>query len=191
VANVAHNAKLTLDNGTFTISGGTVMVDTIVLTNPCARFVHTGGALTYTTAILNAGDDTDGDGIPNGYEQSHGLDPLNAADANVDSDGDGFTNLQEFQAGTDPTNSASAFRILSVVPTNNDVLVSWMAGGGRTNVVQSATDFTPLGAGQAGSYTNVSANIILTGSGDVTTNYLDAGGATNAASRFYRIRLVP
>jgi hypothetical protein len=117
---------------------------------------------------------------------------LNAADANVDSDGDGFTNLQEFQAGTDPSNSASAFRILSVVPTNNVLLVSWAAGGGRTNVVQSTTDFTPLGAGQAGSYTNVSTNIILTNSsGDVTTNYLDAGAGTNGAVRFYRIRLVP
>ena len=67
----------------------------------------------------------------------------------------------------------------------------WRAGAGRTNIVQSATDLTPLRAGQAGSYTNVSPNILLPGSGDVTTNYLDAGGATNAASRFYRIRLVP
>jgi fibronectin-binding autotransporter adhesin len=105
-------------------------------------------------------------------------------DANSDPDGDGFTNLQEFQAGTDPTNSASAFRILSVVPTNDDMLVSWTAGGGRTNVVQSATDLT-------GSYANVSTNIVLSGSGDVTTNYLDAGAATNAANRFYRIALVP
>jgi hypothetical protein len=70
------------------------------------------------------------------------------------------------------------------VPTNNDMLVSWTAGGGRTNVVQSATDLT-------GSYTNVSPNIILPGTGDVTTNYLDAGAATDAANRFYRIRLVP
>ena len=110
---------------------------------------------------------------------------MNAADANVDSDGDGFTNLQEFQAGTDPTNSASAFRILSVVPTNNVLLVSWAAGGGRTNVVQSAPDLT-------GIYTNLSPDIILTNSsGDVTTNYLDAGAATNSPVRFYRVRLVP
>jgi hypothetical protein len=49
--------------------------------------------------------------------------------------------------------------------------------------VQSASDLT-------GSYTNASPNIILPGTGD-TTNYLDAGGATNGASRFYKIRLVP
>ena len=33
-------------------------------------------------------------------------------------------------------------------------------------------------------------HIIVSGSGDVTTNYTDSGGATNP-SRFYRIRLVP
>jgi len=63
--------------------------------------------------------------------------------------------------------------------------VTWLTGGGRTNVVQSAPDLT-------GSYSNVSPNIILTNvTGDVTTNYLDDGAATNAPVQFYRIRLVP
>ena len=43
----------------------------------------------------------------------------------------------------------------------------------------------------AGSFTNVSPNIILPGSGDVVTNYLDLGGATNSSFRFYKVRLVP
>ena len=106
------------------------------------------------------------------------------ADALADPDGDGFSNLREVQAGTDPTNTASAFRILSVAPTNDDLLVSWVAGGSHTNVVQSATDL-------AGGYTNVSPDIVLPGSGDVMTNYLDSGAVTNAAAHFYRIRLVP
>jgi hypothetical protein len=55
----------------------------------------------------------------------------------------------------------------------------------RSSVLESASDLT-------GSYTNVSPNIILTNApGDVTANYLDAGGATNGAMQFYRIRLVP
>jgi len=33
--------------------------------------------------------------------------------------------------------------------------------------------------------------MIMAGSGDVTTNYVDGGGATNKPSRYYRIRLVP
>jgi hypothetical protein len=102
---------------------------------------------------------------------------------NLDFDGDGIVNSNECLCGTDSTNSASALRITSIVLTNNDVLVSWAGGGGRTNVVQSAIDLT-------GSYTNISPNIVLTGNGDVTTNYLDACAATNTAARFYRIRLV-
>ena len=66
------------------------------------------------TDPLNA--DTDGDGLPDGWEIRHGLDPLDngtwslrlAAAGDLqngplgDPDGDGFTNLQEFLNGTDP-----------------------------------------------------------------------------------------
>jgi len=41
------------------------------------------------------------------------------------------------------------------------------------------------------SFVDLSPFIIIPGSGDVTTNYLDTGGATNGLSRYYRVRLVP
>jgi hypothetical protein len=47
--------------------------------------------------------DSDGDGIPDGWEKEFGLDPKNAADASQDKDGDGYTNLEEYLNGTDPT----------------------------------------------------------------------------------------
>jgi hypothetical protein len=46
--------------------------------------------------------DTDGDGMPDWWEYTYGLNPL-VSDAVADLDGDGRTNLQEYQAGTDPT----------------------------------------------------------------------------------------
>ncbi len=46
--------------------------------------------------------DTDGDGMPDGWELRYGLDPLQNDDAIGDLDGDGATNLEEYCAHTDP-----------------------------------------------------------------------------------------
>jgi hypothetical protein len=45
--------------------------------------------------------DTDGDGMPDWWERTHGLDP-NSNDASLDPDGDGLDNLHEYLAGGDP-----------------------------------------------------------------------------------------
>jgi len=58
-----------------------------------------------------------------------------------------------------------------------------MAVGGRTNVVEVASGLT-------NGFTSLSSNIVIAGSGNVTTNYLDVGGATNSPTRFYRVRLI-
>lgn len=107
-----------------------------------------------------------------------------AADPSADPDGDGQNNMAEFLTGTDPTNAASAFQIVSASRETNNVRVVWNTHGGVTNVVQIATSVD-------GAYTNRSANFIITGTGDTTTNYLDVGGLTNTPSRYYRVRLVP
>jgi hypothetical protein len=110
-----------------------------------------------------------------------------AAAASADPDGDGQNNMAEFLVGTDPTNSASAFRITSVVRTNNDVVVTWTYGPGKTNALQETA-----GAGDGSYQTNGFTDIFtVTNTVGTITNYLDAGGATNSPARYYRVRLVP
>ncbi len=105
------------------------------------------------------------------------------ADPAADPDGDGQDNNAEFLAGTDPTNSASAFRILSVAPAGDDMVVTWQGGAGRTGAVQAVDGVYST------NFADISGPIVIPGGG--VTNYPDAGAATNAASRFYRVRLVP
>ena len=46
--------------------------------------------------------DYDHDGMPNDWELSHHLNPLDPTDAFTDADGDDLSNLREYQLGTDP-----------------------------------------------------------------------------------------
>ncbi|MBX9656421.1 pectate lyase [bacterium] len=45
--------------------------------------------------------DSDNDGMPNVWEEKHGLDSKNPADANADADQDGYTNIEEFLNGSE------------------------------------------------------------------------------------------
>jgi hypothetical protein len=50
-------------------------------------------------------DDSDSDGMPDGWEILHGFNRLNANDAGGDADNDYLTNLEEYQYGTNPWNA--------------------------------------------------------------------------------------
>ena len=47
-------------------------------------------------------EDGDGDGMPDAWERSNGLDPTDANDAAADANGDGYTNIEDFLNGLDP-----------------------------------------------------------------------------------------
>ncbi|MCL4789253.1 MAG: hypothetical protein KJ070_21060 [Verrucomicrobia bacterium] len=84
-------------------------------------------------------------------------------------------------------NPCLPFQLSSVELAGNDVNVTWQTIGGTTNVVQASSGLT--GAGDTG-FTNVSGDIVIPGTGSVTTNFWEIGGRTNGR-RFYRIWLKP
>ena len=79
------------------------------------------------------------------------------------------------------------FKVTSAVAQGTNVLVKWTTIGGETNVVQaSAGNF----GGASNTFVDISPNIVA-GGGDLTNaSYMDVGGATNKAARYYRVRLV-
>jgi hypothetical protein len=81
--------------------------------------------------------DTDGDGIPDSWENQYGLRANDPTDAGQDPDGDKISNLGEFLSGTNPTNSMSVLRvgqILSFEDTNK--LIRFTAYSNATYTVQ-------------------------------------------------------
>ena len=202
VTNATHTAVVDIENGTLTINGGgTLVADVIVLTNSCGNFDRAGGMLIYRTAILDPDGDADQDGLPNWWEQAHGLDPLDPAGDNGpfgDPDGDGYSNWEEYLAGSDPQNPLSTplqiipppFQITSMVRSGNNIVLTWMTPAGTTNQLQ-VTSGGGGGAFSTNGFTNLGAQMLISGSGVITTNYTDVGGATNKPARYYRVRLVP
>jgi hypothetical protein len=79
--------------------------------------------------------------------------------------------------------------ITGCVRENNNIRITWTTLAGKTNFVQATA------GGPGGSYSNnfadLSLPIVGTGSGVVTTNYVDTGVVTNIPVRYYRVRAMP
>lgn len=99
-----------------------------------------------------APSDTDGDGIPDDWERTHGLDPEDPEDAVDDDDDDEWSNRDEYWAGTDPQDRLSRLHIDALVPLAGGWEMTFHSGADRTYSV----DFSPLNApGSWNSLTNL------------------------------------
>ncbi len=192
VTNDVVTAVLEVRSGTLTQTGGTLDIDRLVITNACGHFIHASGTLITGLVTLGPGLDADGDGLPNGWEQTHVLDPLSPFGkdgADGDLDGDGMSNLAELTAGTDPNDPNSALRITSITRESNNLRVTWTTVTNKTYRVLVSTG--DAGGGFTNDFSNLSPFVTATSSGESTTNFLDVGGATNRPARYYYVRLVP
>ncbi|MDD4527125.1 MAG: hypothetical protein PHF25_03695 [Candidatus Margulisbacteria bacterium] len=90
-------------------------------------------------------DDTDGDGLPNWWEELYGLDP-NVANINpsgdlTDTDGDNITDLEEYLRGLDPTKKV-LFPVIDNFETANGIKLSgaWINTIGVDQYYEKTTD---------------------------------------------------
>jgi hypothetical protein len=90
-------------------------------------------------ALLTLLADSDGDGLPDAWENAHGFDPTNATDRALDADGDTMLNWQEYVAGTDPTNALSYLKV-EASTSGGGTSLSFFAVSNRTYTVQVADD---------------------------------------------------
>lgn len=90
-----------------------------------------GNTSVYGATYINAQsdpNDTDGDTLPNDWEEANDLDPNNPVGddgADGDPDEDGFTNRQELEGGSDPQDPES----LPMMPVGSALLIGLALGG--------------------------------------------------------------
>ncbi len=92
------------------------------------------GEQSWTITVSTA--DTDGDGMPDGWEDEYGLDPNDPNDALLDPDGDGINNVSEFTGGTDPLSFDGPTEPLNLDPADGDQVTTLLPDV----VFQNATD---------------------------------------------------
>jgi hypothetical protein len=126
---------------------------------------------TSTTNYITTVIDSDGDGIPDFWENNY-----NATDPNGDGDGDKMKNLDEYLAGTDPTSSNSFLRIELVSAGGGGATVRFGGVSNRTYTVQFADRLGPF------LWTPLAH--LPPRTNDFTADIVDPGFTTN---RFYRV----
>ena len=197
------------------ISGGsyTTIASNVVATSYTDANVLPGTTSYYVVSALNAGGESTNSTEASAYVlslfeqwQMNYFNCTNCAQAqpNADPYGKGMSNTNQFLAGFNPTNSAAYVHVISIANTNiTDIDVIYLGANGDSTWspgIASRTNVLEFTAGTAdGSYVSNNfastgqTNILSGGTGlGVVTNMIDAGGATNTSSRYYRVRvLVP
>jgi hypothetical protein len=128
----------------------------------------------YEVLLPNA--DSNGDGIPDGWSQQHGLNPTAPDLAAADPDLDGFSNTQEYVADTDPTDPLSFFHLEPIPPTF-PAAARFLSSANRHYTLFYTTDLAQ------GVWSNVPTQTGLPGTGELMT----LSETNPAATGFYRV----
>ena len=124
---------------------------------------------------VNAGQDSDGDGIPDAWEIAHRLNPA-ISDVGLDADSDGLTNFQEYMGSVDPQNDASGPMKIAIELAHDSFAANanWSNSGGNSlrNGLSSVRGPTsPTLAWRAGRNSDTGCSTFIEGNTIVTTRF--------------------
>jgi hypothetical protein len=131
--------------------------------------------------FLLATADSNGDGIPDGWCQRHGLSPVDPGVAESNPDQDPHTTFQEWEADTDPADPESYFRIMRIAGTD-PFTVEFLSSADRRYTLSYTTELSGA-PGAATSWSDVPGQVDLPGADglDVLTD------PDTQTPRFYRV----
>jgi len=128
--------------------------------------------------IVRAVSDTDGDGIPDQWEQDN-FGSITNVNQSSDWDVDGFIDLHEYLAGTDPDDTNSFLRVVKNVATpSSGIVIQWPGVSGKSYALSKTTNIL------AYIYSTVASNI-----NGVEPLNIYTDGAPSQGSAIYRIEL--
>ncbi len=171
-AAVGNGAVLQFALGT---NSGPVVVTNALTVGGTVNIIDGGGFTTNTYTLFTYGGAFVNNGLTLGTTPTNTSGFLSFSTA-------GQVNLVVTQAMSS-VSSSGTFQIVSIVRNTNDIMIAWKPSG-LTNWVQAVNGGT--NGYSTNTFQDISGPIPVGGS--TITNYVDVGGATNGASRFYRVR---
>lgn len=132
------------------------------------------------TDSLDAGPDSDGDGIPDPWEYRMGGDLPTFTDGGHDEDADGVPDVEEYPADTDPTDPADMLAITNFQRQSDTNSLTWTIEQTRFYELQQATTLTAAAAWSDSGLGQMSPDP----GPSMTREVVDP----SATPRFYRVR---
>jgi hypothetical protein len=137
--------------------------------------------------VVHPDADSDGDGLTDLYELTHGLDPYVPDDIHTDPDGDGVSTWKEFLAGTNPLDPHSRLGFHRVELHPGTVQLAFEAAANRAYDVEVRDGSDPDQPWQR----LVTVPVLDLGSAALRTELISDSTQALAPARYYRLQVHP